>query len=44
MNHFLHAWWIWRCNFRKSSRRYWGGWISWRTAWQATAHLREDGR
>jgi len=37
--HFSHAWWLWHCNFDRRSRDYWGGWVSWRTAWQATAHL-----
>lgn len=40
MNHFYHAAWIWLCNFDRRSKRYWGGWISMRTAWQATKHLK----
>jgi hypothetical protein len=43
MSHFLfhltHAWHIWRHNFTRASHDYYG-WISWRTAWEATAHLR----
>lgn len=40
MHHFRHAFWIWSCNFRFASRRYFG-WVTWRTAWQATKHLTE---
>ena len=44
MRHFLfhlsHAAWFWCCNFTRASLDYWGGWISWRTCWEATRHLK----
>ncbi len=43
IRHLRYAANIWLCNFRGSSRRYWG-WVRWCTAWQATRHLVDDRR
>ena len=39
IDHTRYAWDFYRANFHRESRAYFGGWMKWSTAWQATSHL-----